>query len=290
MIAEQTTQARRTKVVLRRISELPTLPAVVYRMLDALGNPRLSMGRIAEVVSEDPALATKVLRLANSPYYGFAGRVCSIEHAMVLLGLETVKALALGVSIFNTFHSVSRLEGINGAGLWTHFLAVAVSSKEVAAQSGQSQPEVAFTAGLVHDIGRLALLRLFPKECVAIIAQVKEDGTPLIAVEEEAFGLDHQMAGMYLAKRWRLPKELQNVMLSHHASPSPDRPRLVGIVHLSDQLCRKKGMGWTGDLSVEEIDEAAVTSVGLSLDALSAIEQRLSEHEAHIRDFWRTIG
>lgn len=289
MIVLDTPRSRSTKFVLRKISELPTLPTAFYRMLDAMASPRTSMKDISLIVSEDPALTSKMLRLANSPYYGFQQKVLSIDQAMVLLGVETVKALALSVSVFNTFHDANELKGIDKPGLWTHFLAVALCSKEIAAKTRVCEEDIAFTAGIMHDIGRLALLRAFPSESVAIAERAKEGEVSLIAAEEEALGLDHQGAGGFLAEHWRLPRELQDVISSHHDKRALSLGPLAGGVYLSDKICQRLGLGWTGDVIIPEVSEEELNSVRMNGDKLTEVEKQLSEKEAYMKQFFDSI-
>lgn len=275
--------------VLRRLSELPTLPAAFYRMLDALSNPKLSMVKISQVVSEDPALASKMLKLANSPYYGFQKEVRSVEHAMILLGVETVKALALGVSIFNTFHESSDLAGINRAGLWTHFLAVAFCARQLASVVQFTEPDAAFTSGLIHDIGRLALLRLFPSESVAVVEAIKDGELTLLEAEERAFGLDHQAAGSFLAGNWGLPDDLRDTVACHHDGAALDKGDLAGAVYLADKICKLRGLGWTGEVKIPEIPSDELDKFGITSEQLEQIEERLMVKEAKFNEFFKSI-
>ena len=277
------------KLVLKRLSELPTLPAAFYRMLDALSSPKLSMIKIAQVVSEDPALASKMLKLANSPYYGFQKEVRSVEHAMILLGVETVKALALGVSIFNTFHESSDLAGINRAGLWTHFLAVAFCARQLASAVQFSEPDAAFTSGLIHDIGRLALLRLFPSESVGVVETIQDGELTLLEAEEKAFGLDHQAAGSFLASNWGLPEDLQDMIACHHDRTALDKGELAGAVYLADRICKLHGLGWTGEVNIAEIPGDEFDQFSITSDQLAQIEERLMVKEDKINQFFNSI-
>ena len=275
--------------VLKRLSELPTLPAALYRMLDALSDPKLSMGRISQIISEDPALTSKMLKLANSPYYGFQREVRSIDHAMVLLGVETVKALALGVSIFNTFHDSINLTGIDKAGLWTHFLAVAFCAHQLASTIQISEPDAAFTSGLIHDIGRLALLRLFPSESVGVVEMIKDGELSLLEAEERTFGLDHQAAGAFLAKRWGLPDDLRDAIAFHHDDAAFDKSDLVGAVYLAEKICKLRGLGWTGEVTVPDITGDELVQFHITSDQLEVVQGRLMEKEPEINKFFNSI-
>jgi len=288
-MAHSSARSDEVKFVLKRLSELPTLPAALYQMLDALSNPKLSMAKISRIVSQDPALASKMLKLANSPYYGFQREVRSVEHAMVLLGVETVKALALGVSIFNTFHDSSDLAGINKAGLWTHFLAVAFCARQFASVVQVSEPDAAFTSGLIHDIGRLALLRLFPSESVAVVEAIEDGELSLLEAEERAFGLDHQTAGSFLAKRWSLPDDLQDAIAFHHDRTALDKGDLVGAVYLAEKTCKLRGLGWTGEVRVPDITDDELTQFHITSDQLEEVEKRLMEKDPEFDEFFKSI-
>ena len=277
------------KLVLKRISELPTPPAALYKMLDALSNPKLSMARISQTVLEDPALSSKMLKLANSPYYGFQKEVKSVEHAMVLLGVETVKALALGVSIFNTFHDSSDLRGMNKAGLWTHFLAVGFCANQIATAAQMTVPDVAFTAGIIHDIGRLALLRLFPAESAAIIESIKNGELSLVEAEKETFGLDHQEAGAFLADYWGLPDELHDCIALHHNEAALEKGGITGAIYLADKICKRRQLGWTGEVITPEVSSDELAELRISPEQFAEIQKRLTEKEPYMQEFFKTI-
>ena len=281
--------AREIKSVLSRLSELPTPPAALYKMLDALSNPKLSMARISKTVMEDPALSSKMLKLANSPYYGFQKEVMSVEHAMVLLGVETVKALALGVSIFNTFHNSTELKGVNKAGLWTHFLAVGLCAQLIAKAARMTAPDVAFTAGIIHDIGRLALLRLFPADSAAVVERLQNGELTLIEAEKEAFGLDHQEAGAFLADHWSLPEELHDCIALHHDEAALKKGRITGAIYLADKICKRRQLGWTGEVVTPELTSDELAALGLSSGQLAEVHERLTEKASYMQEFFKSI-
>jgi len=283
-------QLPKTRQVLRGISELPTLPTVMYRMMEALNTPDLSLKKIVSIVLEDPAIASKILKLANSSYYGFQGEVRSIEHAIVLLGTEAVRSLALGSSVFNTIRCPADVSAVDTAGLWTHFLAVAVCSKEIASRSQICEADVAFTAGLIHDIGVLALLCLYPSEYCQIMEEAEAGETSFLQLEMQAFGLNHQDAGAYLASCWRLPEILQSSILHHHGHESIEKGKLEGTIYLADKICRSTHIGWAFTSTDVEILPDEIIRLGASSEQLDEVRCFVQEGREFICEFLDNIG
>ncbi|MBN1593643.1 MAG: HDOD domain-containing protein [Candidatus Coatesbacteria bacterium] len=289
MTSSSARSASEVKLVLKRLSELPTLPAALYRMLDVLSDPKLSMAAISKIIAEDPSLTSKMLKLANSPYYGFQKEVRSVDHAMVLLGVETVKALALGVSIFNTFHDSVNMNGIDKAGLWAHFLAVAFCSREFSLIMNSVEPNSAFTGGLIHDIGRLALLRMFPSESVLVVGQTEQGGCSLLDAERDIYGIDHEEAGAFLAKTWGLPEDLQEAIAFHHDMSAFEKTELVHAVYMAERLCKLLELGWTGEPKPDDMRDEELRAAGIDRAQLDEVRDRILAREPEIKEFLKRL-
>lgn len=223
--------------VLDRIEGLPALPAFVTRMLSLVDDPEVSTREIADMVSNDQAMAAAVLRLVNAPFYGLGRRISSIQHAVLLLGLRTVRNLALSAVLVKSFVEPSRDRRFDRVRLWRHTVACAAGARLLSQRLGTSDPEEAFLAGLVHDMGIVILDQFFHDGFRRVADLVVNMGTPLVEAEREVFGRDHAFVGRQLARRWNFPAPVTEAIGCHH-QPGRARldPALTAAVHLADAL------------------------------------------------------
>jgi diguanylate cyclase (GGDEF)-like protein len=225
---------------LEKCSSLPTLPAVAVEVLRLCQSDELNLGDIARVIANDPALSAKVLRLVNSPVYALRQPVKTVAHALALLGVNAVRTLALSFSLVRDLRKGQGV-GLNLQAYWKRSILAAVGARELAAVLGMgAAKDEAFLAGLLQDLGRLALVRTVPDIYNSICAQVPdEDHRRLAALETEALGCDHAAVGQWLAGRWNLPEPLcLAVGFSHQPDALP-----AAINHEVAQLVRTVGVG-----------------------------------------------
>ncbi len=234
----------RRKEIVARLSVLPPLPAVAHEVLSILSEDPKSIVRLEQTIRHDPILTAQLLRLANSPAFCPHTYIDTVHRAIVYLGFQEVRNLCLGLAIFSMFKSCQGSEKFDEHSFWTHSMATAILSRLLAAEAGEKEPEVFFTAGLLHDLGKLALNTCFPSQLTAIIALAKDSEWPLIKAERY-FGLPHTIIGGWLARSWQLPPAYVKAITSHHLSPKhPKWSRIGGLVQLADYMCHKTGMGF----------------------------------------------
>ena len=223
--------------VLDRIEGLPALPAFVTRMLSVADDPDVSTREIADMVSNDQAMAAAVLRLVNAPFFGLGRRISSIQHAVLLLGLRTVRNLALSAVLVKSFGQSSRDRRFDRGRLWRHTVACAAGAQLLSKRLGSDDPDEAFLAGLVHDMGVVIFDQFFHDGFRRVADLVIGMTMPLVDAEREIFGRDHAFVGQQLARRWNFPVSVAEAIGCHHA-PGRARcdPTLAAIVHLSDWL------------------------------------------------------
>ncbi|MFH0919281.1 MAG: HDOD domain-containing protein [Fibrobacterota bacterium] len=233
---------------LDEIDNLPTLPVVVRQIQKLIANPHSSMAQIAQVISRDQAITSRVIRLVNSAYYGLGGRVSSIQQAIVILGLNTVKNLVLGVSIVKTFERHGSASLFDREELWKHSFAVALGAKMMAQKAKKPESEDYFISGLLHDIGILVLDQFFHDELVSVVKRALLDKIDYPEAEFQVLGLTHSEIGAALAGKWQIPLFIADTIRFHHrpllGKPEhPDSPDKIMIVHVADGMARKKGLG-----------------------------------------------
>jgi HD-like signal output (HDOD) protein len=261
------------------ISSLPTLPVVIDRISRLLENPRTSAEEIGRAITVDQSLASKVLKLVNSAFYGFPGRISTITHAIVILGFSTVKNIVLTASIFDTFRKRGPAQpGFNMEEFWLHSIACGAASQSIARHVGFEEKETCFIAGLIHDIGKIILAQYLRKEFAQTVTTVREKEILFYESERELFDITHQEIGGILAERWRLPPNLRQGVLNHHAPVSGrDHYLISAIVQCADIFVRALDYGNGGDQRIPEISEKVWKDLGMDNVALPALLDSIAD-------------
>jgi putative nucleotidyltransferase with HDIG domain len=264
---------------IENISGLPTLPAVIDRITRLLHNPQTSAEEIGKAITVDQALAVKVLKLVNSAFYGFPGKIGTITHAVVILGFTTVKNVVLTASIFDIFHKKTpHLSQFDIQKFWEHSIACGAASQAIAKHIGFEQKETCFIAGLLHDIGKLILCQYLPKEFAIAVNNCAEKDILLYESEKEIFDITHPEIGGILTQRWNLPPELQqSVMYHHNPSPTHSHYMVSAIVHCADILVRALDYGNGGDRKIPVMSENVWRNLGLEHLPLQLLLEAVSD-------------
>ncbi len=223
----------------RGLRRLPPFPAVATKLLRLLSNDEVAVKEIVGLIRADPALASELMRVVNSPLYGFPARISSIQNAVTLLGLQTVRGFALTVSMKGFLHTALRLDLLRR--IWRHSLACGMLCEQISAACSPSQvsDDRAYTAGLLHNVGRLGLFVAHPKAYAELLTAPANGD--ILERERNAFGLDHCEAGAWLAHSWGLPQDLEAVIASHHEAPSTTAFELADLVRVSVLLADSLG-------------------------------------------------
>lgn len=250
------------------LGRLPSMPAVVTELLLRLEDPDLDTRRLAHDIARDQSLAAKTLRIANSPFYGLRGRVASIQDAVTLLGLHTMRTLMLAAAAGETLGRLTA-EGLDTATYWRHCTAAAVVAR-VLAPRAKVNPESAFVVGLLHDIGRLVIATNYPAHYKAVHERARAEGLPLIDAERLCLGIDHVQVGELLARRWVFPATIVDGIAGHHAPERwPEQP-LAAVVSLADSGAYELGQHLAGAWNPPPRSEYAWDALGLDEAAWQA--------------------
>ncbi len=237
----------------RGIGALPSLPQVVQQAMAILNDEGASIASAVECIEHDPVLAARTLRAANTAFYGCAGRVATLRAAVGILGLRTVAALLTTAAVSAQLHGTSRSSAVPYGPFWRHALTTALVARGLAKVRGLDA-EVAFTAGLLHDIGVLLLATQFRAEYEQAVGHATRCDLPLLGVERSVLGLDHCVAGEALSRHWRLPAPVTQAIAAHHtpASGTDAAVSMVDLVHVADALAH-------GVQSPDGVDDAVPT-------------------------------
>ncbi|MGD0584519.1 MAG: HDOD domain-containing protein [Oryzomonas sp.] len=266
------------KKIIMDTKTLPTLPGVINKLNSLSDNDKSSVQEMARIVSSDQVLSARILRLANSPSYGFY-RVSTISNAMILLGVNVVKSLAISSSIFEVMEK-------NSVGLWEHSLGTGVASNLIAKKLGLPECEEIATAGLLHDIGKIIIsLKCSEAEC-EVRRIIDEKQIYIREAEQEIIGTDHAEVGAWLAKSWFLPDKLTEPINCHHNVEASENHRIkTSVVHMADVLIKASGFGDSGDSYVPLIQQAAWDALKLNEQIIAEIVEELEDRLVEVKNF-----
>ncbi|MBI3815682.1 MAG: HDOD domain-containing protein [Nitrospinae bacterium] len=272
----------------RRIEELknlPTLPGVIQKISLMVESSSTSAEEVGKIISSDQILSAKVLRLINSAFYGFPGRISNVTHGLVLLGFNVVKGLVLSTSVFDIMLSKGMVD------LWKHSLGCAMTAGAIARKLNQPEPEEVSVAALLHDFGKVVIKLEMPEESGEIEKMVREKNISMYEAETKVLDFTHAAVGSWLCEKWNLPKNLSDPITYHH-QPHLARfaPRQTAMAHLSDILVRAKGFGFSGDSLVPIIDKAAWESLKITPEILEEIIGDMEESLENIDDSMFVAG
>jgi putative nucleotidyltransferase with HDIG domain len=249
-----------------RLTNLATLPSSVRTVGSMIESGTASAADFAEEIGKDQVLSAKVLRLVNSGFCGFRSPVNTISHATVLLGIDSLRMLLYGTTVFDLADS-ARMHG-----LWRHSLGTARASGVLAERLELPKHEELAVAGLLHDIGKIVITQVAPEKARAIRDLVDRSGGLQIDAEREVLGVTHLDVGGWLAQQWSLPPRLTAPVIFHNDfDPDREHAERIAVVHLADIVCRARGYGSPGDNRIPTIDRRAWQLLGVSMTDMAAM-------------------
>ncbi|MFS2004829.1 HDOD domain-containing protein [Duganella sp. CT11-25] len=247
--------------VVRNLDDLPSLPAVVMELLNSIDQDDIDISVLAKKVSHDQALTAKTLRLANSSLYGLQVKVTTIQQAITYLGFQTTRNLITAAAVTGCF-AEGHCPGFDHKAFWRHSIATAACAKVLARQMRFNQ-DYAFTAGLLHDIGRLVLVSCFPNQYSETIAYRAQHDCYLLEAERTVLGVDHVDAGLALAEHWNFSDTMRLAIGGHHDPEAPGAGFLAAIIHVADAIVHALDLAQVQDDLVPPVSTVAWTALGL---------------------------
>ncbi|MCY2952330.1 MAG: HDOD domain-containing protein [Planctomycetota bacterium] len=289
---------KRVELILQQLEQLPTLPAVVLRVLEVTGRQDASAKQVVDLIEADPALTVKILQLVHRADTGVRGEVNTVERAVVLLGFDTVRCAVLAISVFQALGRDPALPPgrFNREEFWRHSVAVAccaeLLSEALAGVKLGIDPAEAFVCGLLHDIGKVALDVVLPKSYDRVIEATDLLRGNLADVERTVIGLDHMVVGKRLAERWQLPLAVRDCIWLHGQNPqalpgSVKNGRLVNLITLADTLVREQHLGYSGNYTFPSFKDVLIKATGASELILRQTQERLIQR---IEGRTKTLG
>jgi len=255
--------------ILLAVSNLPPMPEVMHKARDIIQSPISSLKDLGDLIEIDQALAMKALRLANSAYYGRMGKVSSVQEAAVLLGLRILTELITVAFMSKVLGSSLKGYDLPAKSLWKHSLAVAVGSRIIANKKYPALANEAFSAGLIHDVGKLILDRYVLERKEDFLRFLADDEQTFLSAEKEILGFDHAEIGSEICKRWNFPKSISVAIKYHHHPSRLWGNKLAYIVHVADEVAIWSGMDIDG--ITLEIDDNSIQILGIQNNEIELI-------------------
>lgn len=268
------------RAVIEKIDNLPTLPDIVVKLNRLITDPSTSAGDINDLISRDVSLSAKILKLVNSPYYGFPRRITTVTYAVVILGFTAVRNLTLSAFVFDAF----KQRGVGKfdlKGFWRHSICTAVAAQHLARDGEDVSDEDGFMGGLLHDVGKVVMSQYLQDDLNRVMARVTESDCLFLDAEMDLLEYNHAKIGAILLEKWNLPKNLV-AMVRHHHTPTraQEGKRDCAIVHFADILARSLGVGSGGDRKMPLLDGAAWEELGLDW---AAVDELLGQVRTEIK-------
>lgn len=260
------------------IGDLPSMPHVANLVMQKVGDPDTTPKKLNEIISRDQGLTTKVLKTANSAFYGRSRSVTKLTDAISTVGFNAIKSLVVAAAVRDLFNSFGLIEKL----LWDHSLGVAFASRLLAKEFEFPRIEEAFLAGLLHDVGKVIFNIKTPEKMTIVVENVYNNpgGASFCELEREVFGFDHAELGRVIARKWNFSEEIELVIGKHHqVRPTRDRsmPPLTYIVHLANGICHKLEIGPTKNPELRLSELASAKILDLDEETLDELAERIRE-------------
>ncbi|HPX60434.1 MAG TPA: HDOD domain-containing protein [Deltaproteobacteria bacterium] len=259
------------ETIIDNASTVYSLPLIHDRLTQAINNPRASFADITEIISEDQGLCFRILKLANSPMFGYHRNIDTITRAATIIGTQQLRDLSLAVSVIGVFKGIPE-ELINMTSFWQHSITCGIVARALATCRREPNVERFFVAGMLHDVGQLVLFTSMPRIMCDIIEENRSSGQPQYLVQQDLLGFDHADVGGELLKKWKIPQSVAEPVARHHAPGlSTVHPVGASLLHVADLITHAMQAGFSGESHVPPLDADAWERLDIPVSMLSTI-------------------
>lgn len=279
----------RLRTIVQATTDLAPLKAVATKAIQLAEDERSAAMDLAAVISSDQALTARLLKLSNSAYYGYARRISNVREAVILLGMRTVRSVAISTAIIDAF----RLPHLGQARFdqdlfWAHSVTVGIIAETIARETRVVRPEDAFTAGVLHDIGKLAMMLAAPEAFAELLDLVEHENMKYREAEAAVFGFGHELVGARLAQRWKFPEPLVAAIQAHH-EPAPAIESMSHVVAAANLVANREGLAagfdYTGDPErrpAQAVPPACDIAIGKVHGGIATLEEKARAFLTHV--------
>lgn len=270
--------------ILAGVDELPPMPQIVFKAQRLLADPESNVKELAGLLETDQAIATRVLKMANSAFYGLRGKVSSIQHASLVLGYRNLGEIITAAGIQKSLEKKLPGYGLESEDLWRHSLSVALGSKMIAARKNPDLEMVAHTAGLIHDVGKIILDPFVLEHKYAFEAALAGELQTFLDAEKKLLGFDHAEIAAEVCEKWSIPETISSAIRYHHTPTSSGEDELAFILHMADYISLMSGQGYESDDFLYELEDGTMDFLGFEQTDVSDLTFELMESVAGLLD------
>jgi HD-like signal output (HDOD) protein len=270
---------------IREISHIATLPEITLKIVALVEDPKSTATDLHKVIANDPALCARILKVVNSSFYGLPGQIGSINRAIVMLGLNAVKNIAIAASLAKLFRGGDLTPSFSAKSLWMHSVVTAATCKMLSDRMGFAVSDEAFLCGLIHDIGIMVEMQSDRNKLIEVIQRTGADkagvpATDMIEAEDAVFGANHQQFGAALCAKWKFPANFSSVTGYHHRplELASELRTLPCIVYVGDRLAAEIAQGFRLDLLSTQISQDVLDTLKLTTEKVNLLRQELPNH------------
>ena len=280
--------AEQRERILSKLSSVTAIPTASVDLLRVVQEPDAPNSKLAQAIEYDPSLTSNLLRLANSAYFGFSRAVSTVRDAIFLLGRNEIFQLVVASVVGKMTRQSVRGYGLSPNELWDHLMGVAVVSRRLGEALHPKIPSYTFTAGLLHDIGKIVLGTFGEVDPEPITELAEQEQTTLVSAEQRVLGIDHAEVGALLLESWNVPAYLAEVVRYHHEpEKDPGQAIVSGLVHVADALCIEAGIGTNANGHVRHLAGQVLQKACLETDVADEIVEQALEELEGLRDIFR---
>jgi len=264
-------------------TEIASPPGVYFKLREVIDNPKGTFDQITQIINGDPGMAARLLKIANSAFYGLSAKVETIHHALNIIGSDHLSEMALATSVINRFKGIPK-NLVNVDQFWKHNVACGVAARHIALYKNFEYPESYYLAGILHDLGKLILLKEIPEDYGKVLAMVREDDNlRLMDVETRILKFNHAQLGSILLKEWKLPPNLYAAVNFHH-DPLKARDYVIeaSVIHVADYLAYKIGLTDGCESASPHFVSATLTNLELNVEFMKEAKLTVEEHTEQI--------
>ncbi|MSU02686.1 HDOD domain-containing protein [Tissierella pigra] len=264
--------------IVNKVDDMKALPEIINKVIELTDDPDSNVHDMEKVILQDQVLTTKILRLANSAYYGYARKISTVSQATVLLGFQAIKGIALASTVRTYLMDELRGYSLDKNELWSQSQTCAIISRFIAKSIKYSNPEEAYIAGLLRDIGKTILNQHMEKEYMEVLSKMEEGNMSFLDAEKEVLGFGHTEIGEKIAEKWDFPKDLVEAIGYHHTPELASmNPLLVSIVHIADAITMMMGIGLGLDGLSYNLSSIAINNLNLDETQFQTIISQVTD-------------